>query len=1009
MNFTSYHDFLDCLGWTLVHFLWQGLIIAALTAGVLRLLRRHSTNVRYLAGCFALLLMAAAPVATFYSLNHAEENPTLTFTVRIFDAADTTVESTRQTASPARPAVAIAPKPIARKTTFPELLEASLPWLVAAWSVGVLALSCRLFAGWLFIQKLRRSAILIDPLQAKLKQLSARIRVSRPIRLLQSAFVEVPTVIGWLRPIILLPASCLAGLTPAQLESILAHELAHIRRHDYLINLLQNIVETLLFYHPAVWWISRRIRAEREHCCDDLAVKICGDAAAYARALATLEELRPAPAQFALAATGSPLLERIRRLAGQPERSAVRPAWPVAGVIALLLLALLAAALRNNPASAQPATEPSHTNQTTSASSPTVQPLVAPFPLAAQPAQTNQASAMPQSAATASGNQPLQPPPSQPTFVTQLKPLSPATNSGSQTNASPATTSPPSHKATFVSKLAKLPPLPNINIKTKWVEIDAATLGTNTFMSFFATNDSQSLATVPATFDFTEYYGLQPTNLAEPSSIVFLHSAHGEAPLSAFLTDTQFAATIKKLEQHDGVDILTGPEVTTESGRQCQIQAVDINTILIGGSPPGTTNGPRALTNILTGPVADFVPRVSRGANKIDLKVIGTVTEFVGYENPATITNQNGKPMPKNWAIPRFRVRQFSSTVPVPNAQTFVLGAAPMPMTTFQKSNYKVPLLGDIPLLGHLFRSTKTSTSTAQKALVLLITPTLVNADGTRFVAPPAPKPDGQPKHTGELEPRTPTVNLEVKVAVIEAHTNRAPGFSLGNTTADTSPASSNFLRRPAIGNSPSVVGQLGEPGLGSLAGILSNPQYRIVLKALEQRKDVQFLHTRQMLDLDTNRTVTAVNGILTNGTQQLSFYPDVDITSTVARSDDRCIDLTIVSEIPEVSNFYNGANPPTDMEGNPLRIAGPHSGHSQNYTNNLIVLDGQTFVFSTPYPYDLPLATVSTAKKTAPPPRPNWNVMFFVTPTLMNADGTPYHTEQQRLSFQTNAPVPAK
>ncbi len=160
--------------------------------------------------------------------------------------------------------------------------------------------------------------------------------------------MEVPTVIGWLRPVILLPASCLVGLTAAQLDSILAHELAHIRRHDYLVNLLQSIVETFLFYHPAVWWVSRRVREERELCCDDLAVEICGDRVTYARALATLEELRLAPAQLALAAAGPPLLPRIRRLAGKSAGQTQRPAWPVAGFILLVLLAALAFTLRGN-------------------------------------------------------------------------------------------------------------------------------------------------------------------------------------------------------------------------------------------------------------------------------------------------------------------------------------------------------------------------------------------------------------------------------------------------------------------------------------------------------------------------------------------------------------------------------------------------------------------------------------------------------------------------------------
>ena len=126
-------------------------------------------------------------------------------------------------------------------------------------------------------------------------RLSRRLHIGRAITLLESALVDVPTVIGWLKPVVLLPASALAGLSPQQLEAILAHELAHIRRHDYLVNLLQTLVETVLFYHPAVWWLSRRIRIERENCCDDLAVSLCGDPVAYAQALADLEALRSGP------------------------------------------------------------------------------------------------------------------------------------------------------------------------------------------------------------------------------------------------------------------------------------------------------------------------------------------------------------------------------------------------------------------------------------------------------------------------------------------------------------------------------------------------------------------------------------------------------------------------------------------------------------------------------------------------------------------------------------------
>ncbi len=150
----------------------------------------------------------------------------------------------------------------------------------------------------------------------RLGDLRRRLLISRPIRLLKSALVEVPTVVGWLRPVILLPASSLAGLTPGQLDAILVHELAHVRRFDYLVNIFQCLIETVMFYHPVIWWISRCIRDEREHCCDDLVVKVCGNRVAYARALATLEGLRVEMPQLAFAASGGSLLNRVRRLLG---------------------------------------------------------------------------------------------------------------------------------------------------------------------------------------------------------------------------------------------------------------------------------------------------------------------------------------------------------------------------------------------------------------------------------------------------------------------------------------------------------------------------------------------------------------------------------------------------------------------------------------------------------------------------------------------------------------------
>jgi hypothetical protein len=165
------------------------------------------------------------------------------------------------------------------------------------------------------------------------------------VRIAKSALAGTPSVIGWLQPVILVPAAAFAGMDPEQLEALLAHELAHIRRHDYIVNLIQSAAETLLFYHPAVWWVSRRIRIERENCCDDLAVSVCGDVVTYARALTRLEELRTGGSQFAMAAGAGSLLTRIRRLleAGRPAHR--RPGtWFTALLAALALCAIWGAA-----------------------------------------------------------------------------------------------------------------------------------------------------------------------------------------------------------------------------------------------------------------------------------------------------------------------------------------------------------------------------------------------------------------------------------------------------------------------------------------------------------------------------------------------------------------------------------------------------------------------------------------------------------------------------------------
>jgi uncharacterized membrane protein YgdD (TMEM256/DUF423 family) len=201
--------------------------------------------------------------------------------------------------------------------------------------IGVVGQAMRQCIGWLRIQRFRRGEPVDDPAWLHALQMSAeRLHIRQVVRLVRSSHIDVPAVLGFLRPVILVPLALLNDLSAEQASAILAHELAHVRRCDYAVNLVQTAIETIFFHHPAVWWISAQIRDERENCCDDIAAPICGGSAIYAGALVLLEERRSTP--FALAATDGSLLRRIRRLLGaqSPRRLQARSA--LLAIIALV-------------------------------------------------------------------------------------------------------------------------------------------------------------------------------------------------------------------------------------------------------------------------------------------------------------------------------------------------------------------------------------------------------------------------------------------------------------------------------------------------------------------------------------------------------------------------------------------------------------------------------------------------------------------------------------------------
>ncbi|HKR64175.1 MAG TPA: M56 family metallopeptidase, partial [Thermoanaerobaculia bacterium] len=304
------------IGWALLHLLWQATIVAGILAAVLALLPRQAATTRYAAACGALALVFALFVATAIRAYDPAARPIVTTAPQHAAISDATL------------AVSLADVPAflaktATATWRDRAMQAvatarqSLPSIVALWLAGVVLLSSRLLVSWMRARRLatRGTVEASAQWQRAAQRISNALGLRRAVRLLQSAAVEVPSVLGTLRPVILLPASTLTGLTPEQIEMVLAHELAHIRRHDFLINLLQAFVETLMFYHPAGWWMSRSVRIERENCCDDLAVAVCGNPIQYARALTRLEELRAGALPVVVAANGGSLMERIRRIA----------------------------------------------------------------------------------------------------------------------------------------------------------------------------------------------------------------------------------------------------------------------------------------------------------------------------------------------------------------------------------------------------------------------------------------------------------------------------------------------------------------------------------------------------------------------------------------------------------------------------------------------------------------------------------------------------------------------
>ena len=301
--------FLKALGYTLFHSIWQATLIALIMSLILNIIRRDRANTRYLVAVSALFLTCVTSFVTFVKLY----NPELPFTgINDLDIINqyaplTLIENEQSWID-----------------SLNALLTNNIQWITIAWTLGMLFFIARIFIGLNFTNNLDRSSRTVGEkwIVRMLNELKEKAFYHRNINLKETVLLNSPSVVGWIKPIIYLPIGLVNQISPEEAEAVLAHELAHIIRNDFLVNIIQSMVESFYYFHPAVWWISANIRNEREHACDDLAIKIIGDKMKYAKSLIYLqewEEMASPGLAMNLSNQETPLFDRIKRILNQPK------------------------------------------------------------------------------------------------------------------------------------------------------------------------------------------------------------------------------------------------------------------------------------------------------------------------------------------------------------------------------------------------------------------------------------------------------------------------------------------------------------------------------------------------------------------------------------------------------------------------------------------------------------------------------------------------------------------
>jgi len=310
-------ELIQAIGWTMIHSLWQGFAVAILMGIVMIGLQNPAdrggwkpSKVRHEVAFFSLFSIFILSLSTFiYLYDSAAEGVALGTTITVITEGGFVLENATIVQSFFQKSI--------------EYFNEHLPLVVTLWLIGMVFFLLRLLGGLAFVQKLKtqQQQALPAEWQAVFEKIHAKFPMKKTVRIVESALAKTPMVVGYLKPVILFPLGAINQLSQQEVEAVLAHELAHIYRNDYLLNIIQSFIEIIFYYHPAVWWISANIRTERENCCDDIAVKICGSSITYVKALVTLEEIQPAPNLAMSFSSGSKnqLLNRVKRILNQPQ------------------------------------------------------------------------------------------------------------------------------------------------------------------------------------------------------------------------------------------------------------------------------------------------------------------------------------------------------------------------------------------------------------------------------------------------------------------------------------------------------------------------------------------------------------------------------------------------------------------------------------------------------------------------------------------------------------------